>query len=52
MAMMTVVTSNVGNGTINRRRNGYEWSVNEPKRMGQQPRRNTVVAQPGNKGEA
>jgi hypothetical protein len=46
------VTSNVGNGIIIRRRNSYEWSVNEPKRMGQQPRRNNVVTQPGNMGEA
>jgi hypothetical protein len=45
------VTSSVGNGIIIRR-NGYEWSVNELKRMGQKPRRNNVVAQPGNKGEA
>jgi hypothetical protein len=38
-----------GNGIIIRGRNGYDWSVIEPKRMGQLPRRNIVVIKPGNR---
>jgi hypothetical protein len=46
------VTSSGGSGIIIRGRNGYEWFMNEPKKMNQSPRRNIVVVQPGNKGEA
>jgi hypothetical protein len=46
------VTSSGGSGIKIRGRNSYEWSVNEPKRMGQAPRKNIVVVPPGNKGEA
>jgi hypothetical protein len=35
--------SDVTSGIIIRGRNGYEWSMNEPKKMGQPPRRNNVV---------
>jgi hypothetical protein len=46
------VTSIGGNGIKIRGINGYEWSVNEPKRMGQSSRRNTVVVQSGSKCKA
>jgi hypothetical protein len=46
------VTGSGGNKIIIRGTNGYKLSVNEPKRMGQSPRKNTPVIQPGNKCEA